>query len=131
MRRVMSLREAKETFLRIKPIADSLVRKKESLMELKRSLTAERDELEAMYLKTRIKELEVQIRRHVARIEELGGEVVQISPLFVSFPVKMRDRLLWLSWREGEEGINYWYGPGEDPSQRKPLELLWESEEIP
>jgi len=130
MEKVLTLREVKEALLRIKPVADSLKEKKDKLHELYNLLARESDELEVMYLKTRVKELELQVRRHISRIEDLGGNVVRLDPLFISFLTKVNNKLIWLSWREGEEGINYWYEYDEDVSKRKPLSTLYDSEEI-
>jgi len=123
--REFSPEEAFVLFARVKPIALSLSEKLAKLRELEAKSLTEVDPLERMFLKTLLKELSVQIKRHKARIEELGGVVVKLSPLFISFPAQVKGRRVWLSWREGEEELSYWYEEGEGVEERKPLKGLF------
>lgn len=90
--KVFTLREARELLIKIKPIAEDIRLKKEELRNLYEELSSQEDELEQMYLKTKIKEIEAQIKRHLARIEELGGVIKGIEPLLVDFLSEYKGR---------------------------------------
>ncbi|NPA32140.1 MAG: DUF2203 family protein [Aquificae bacterium] len=126
--RLFSLREARETLVKIKPVAEDIRLKKEELKKLYESLNSEEDELEIMYIKTRIRELEAQIRRHIARIEKLGGVVKGLEPLLVDFLSVHEGRYIWLCWREDEETIMFWHELDAGYAGRRPVEELEGSE---
>lgn len=125
--KVFTLREARNLLVKIKPIVEDIRQKRESLNELYQELVAQEDELERMYLKTKIKELEAQIRRHFARIEELGGVIKGVDPILIDFLSEHEGRYIWLCWKEGEETIMYWHELNEGFAGRKPVEELEES----
>ena len=125
--KVFTLREARNLLVKIKPIVEDIRQKRESLNELYQELIAQEDELERMYLKTKIKELEAQIRRHFARIEELGGVIKGLDPILIDFLSEHEGRYIWLCWKEGEETIMYWHELNEGFAGRRPVEELEES----
>lgn len=128
--KVFTLREARELLVKIKPTAEDIKLKKEELRNLYEGLSFQEDELEQMYLKTKIKEIEIQIKRHLARIEELGGVIKGIEPLLVDFLSEHNGRYIWLCWKEDEETIMYWHELSEGFAGRKPVEELEESEKL-
>ncbi|HID66229.1 MAG TPA: DUF2203 family protein, partial [Aquificaceae bacterium] len=81
-------------------------------------------------LKTKIKEIEAQIKRHLARIEELGGVIKGIEPLLVDFLSEYNGRYIWLCWKEDEETIMYWHELSEGFAGRKPVKELEKSEQL-
>ncbi|HIQ48844.1 MAG TPA: DUF2203 family protein [Aquifex aeolicus] len=128
--KVFTLREARELLIKIKPIAEDIRLKKEELRNLYEELSSQEDELEQMYLKTKIKEIEAQIKRHLARIEELGGVIKGIEPLLVDFLSEYNGRYIWLCWKEDEETIMYWHELSEGFAGRKPVKELEKSEQL-
>ncbi|WP_461828669.1 DUF2203 domain-containing protein [Aquifex sp.] len=128
--KVFTLKEARETLVKIKPIVEDIREKKEELSRLYEELMEQEDELEQMYLKTRIKELELQIRRHLARIEELGGVIKGLDPILIDFLSEHEGRYIWLCWKEGEETIMYWHELNAGFAGRRPVQELEESETL-
>jgi len=128
--KVFTLREARETLIKIKPIVEDIREKKEELSRLYEELLMQEDELEQMYLKTKIKELELQIRRHLARIEELGGVIKGLDPILIDFLSEHEGRYIWLCWKEDEETIMYWHELNEGFAGRRPVQELEETETL-
>jgi len=128
--KVFTLREARETLIKIKPIVEDIREKKEELSRLYEELLTQEDELEQMYLKTKIKELELQIRRHLARIEELGGVIKGLDPILIDFLSEHEGRYIWLCWKEDEETIMYWHELNEGFAGRRPVQELEETETL-
>lgn len=128
--KVFTLREARETLIKIKPIVEDVREKKEELSRLYEELLTQEDELEQMYLKTKIKELELQIRRHLARIEELGGVIKGLDPILIDFLSEHEGRYIWLCWKEDEETIMYWHELNEGFAGRRPVQELEETETL-
>lgn len=128
--KVFTLREARETLIKIKPIVEDIKEKKRELSKLYEELATQEDELEQMYLKTKIKELESQIRRHLARIEELGGVIKGLEPILVDFLSEYEGRYIWLCWKEDEETIMYWHELNAGFAGRRPIQELEESETL-
>jgi len=126
--KVFTLKEARELLVKIKPIVEDIRHKREELKSLYEELSIQEDELEQMYVKTKIKELEAQIKRHLARIEELGGVIKGLEPLLVDFLSEHNGRYIWLCWKEDEETIMYWHELNEGFVGRRPVEELEESE---
>ena len=128
--KVFSLREARETLVKIKPIVEDIKEKREELAKLYQELMREENELEIMYLKTRIKENELIIKRHISRIEELGGVIKGLEPILIDFLSEYEGRYIWLCWKEGEETIMYWHELSAGFAGRRPVEELKESETL-
>ncbi len=128
--KVFTLKEARETLVKIKPIVEDIREKKENLSRLYEKLMEQKDELEQMYLKTKIKELEIQIKRHIARIEELGGVIKGLDPILIDFLSEYEGRYIWLCWKEGEETIMYWHELNAGFNGRKPVQELEETETL-
>ena len=128
--KVFTLKEAREVLIKIKPIVEDIREKKEELARLYEELMEQEDELEQMYLKTKIKELESQIKRHFARIEELGGVIKGIDPILIDFLSEHEGRYIWLCWKEGEETIMYWHELNAGFAGRRPIQELEESETL-
>lgn len=128
--KVFTLREARETLIKIKPIVEDIREKKGELARLYEELMEQDDELEQMYLKTKIKELEFQIKRHLARIEELGGVIKGLDPILIDFLSEHEGRYIWLCWKEGEETIMYWHELNAGFAGRRPVQELEETETL-
>ncbi len=128
--KVFTLKEAREVLIKIKPIVEDIKERKEELSKLYDELINQEDELEQMYLKTKVKELELRIRRHLSRIEELGGVIKGLEPVLIDFLSEYNGRYIWLCWKEGEETIMYWHELNEGFAGRKPVQELEESETL-
>jgi hypothetical protein len=126
--KVFTLREAREILAKIKPLIEDINDKRNEIYEIYNSLEEQQDVLEKMYLRSRIGELERDIKKNLARVEELGGVIKGIDPILVDFLSYAGDRYIWLCWKEDEDTIMYWHELDDGFAGRKPIEILEETE---
>jgi hypothetical protein len=65
-----------------------------------------------------------QMQAGVARIDELGITLREIETGLVDFPALVSGRQVWLCWRLGEEGIDWWHELTTGVAGRRPLAEL-------
>ncbi len=124
--KVFDIDTAKDLITVIKPIVEEINLKKEELYSCLARLEEEKDELERLYLKSHIEDLDTEIRRLFQKIEALGGVIKGIDPIIVDFLSFHQNRYIWLCWKEDEDTIMYWHELDEGFAGRKPIELLYE-----
>ncbi len=124
--KVFDIDTARDLITVIKPIVEEINLKKEELYSCLARLEEEKDELERLYLKSHIEDLDTEIRRLFQKIEALGGVIKGIDPIIVDFLSFHQNRYIWLCWKEDEDTIMYWHELDEGFAGRKPIELLYE-----
>lgn len=60
----------------------------------------------------------------LARLEAIGCILRDLEVGLVDFPARVDDTELYLCWRLGEEGIQYWHGADEGYAGRKPITTM-------
>lgn len=60
----------------------------------------------------------------LARLEAIGCILRDLEVGLVDFPARVDDTELYLCWRLGEEGIQYWHGMDEGYAGRKPITTM-------
>ncbi len=65
-----------------------------------------------------------QMQAGVARIDELGITLREIETGLVDFPALVSGRQVWLCWRLGEDGIDWWHELTTGVAGRRPLAEL-------
>ncbi len=128
--KVFTLEEARELLAKIKPLIEDINEKRSEMYQLHGSLEEQQDPLEKMYMKSRMMELESDIKRNLARIEELGGVIKGLDPILVDFLSYSGGRYVWLCWKEDEDTIMFWHELDDGFAGRKPIEILEETELI-
>ncbi|ADC89968.1 Protein of unknown function DUF2203 [Thermocrinis albus DSM 14484] len=124
--KVFDLDSARETLVLIKPIVEEINIKREELAQCYARLEEEEDDLERMYLRSHVEDLDSEIRSLFQKIEALGGVIKGIDPILVDFLSFHKNRYIWLCWKEGEDTIMYWHELDEGFAGRKPIDLLEE-----
>ncbi|MEJ7621839.1 MAG: DUF2203 domain-containing protein [Aquificaceae bacterium] len=124
--KIFDIDTARDLITVIKPIVEEINLKKEELYSCLARLEEEKDELERLYLKSHVEDLDTEIRRLFQKIEALGGVIKGIDPIIVDFLSFHQNRYIWLCWKEDEDTIMYWHELDEGFAGRKPIELLYE-----
>ena len=124
--KIFDIDTARDLITVIKPIVEEINLKKEERDSCLARLEEEKDELERLYLKSHVEDLDTEIRRLFQKIEALGGVIKGIDPIIVDFLSFHQNRYIWLCWKEDEDTIMYWHELDEGFAGRKPIELLYE-----
>ncbi len=124
--KIFDIDTARDLITVIKPIVEEINLKKEELYSCLARLEEEKDELERLYLKSHVEDLDTEIRRLFQKIEALGGVIKGIDPIIIDFLSFHQNRYIWLCWKEDEDTIMYWHELDEGFAGRKPIELLYE-----
>jgi hypothetical protein len=72
-------------------------------------------------LRLRMQGLVDQMQAGVARIDDWSVSLRDIESGLVDFPALVNGRPIWLCWRLGEEGIEWWHEHSTGYSDRQPL----------
>jgi len=63
-----------------------------------------------------------RIKEQIERIQELGCLVKDLNMGLVDFPTLFRGEEVYLCWKLGESGIQFWHGVSEGFRGRKPID---------
>jgi hypothetical protein len=66
-------------------------------------------------------QLESQLRAGLARVQQTGCELKDLSTGLVDFRSRRDGRVVYLCWRLGEDSIRYWHDLNSGFSGRQPL----------
>lgn len=124
--KVFDLETARELITVIKPIVEEINFKREEAYQAISKLEEETDELEKIFLKSHIKDLDAEIKKLLQKIESLGGVIKGLDPILVDFLSFHQNRYIWLCWKEDEDTIMFWHELDEGFAGRKPIEELFE-----
>ena len=131
--RYFTVEEANEALADVRPLTEELVAHRRALVELQERQAAVTTRIagnggnvepsELQEVQGMLDEAVAGIARCVARIHELGALVKDLDDGLVDFPARRGDEDVLLCWRLGEDAIEFWHGPDEGYSGRKPLPL--------
>ncbi|MCX8075711.1 MAG: DUF2203 domain-containing protein [Aquificaceae bacterium] len=124
--KVFDLETARDLITVIKPIVEEINFKREEAYQAISKLEEETDELEKIFLKSHIKDLDAEIKKLLQKIESLGGVIKGLDPILVDFLSFHQNRYIWLCWKEDEDTIMFWHELDEGFAGRKPIEELFE-----
>ena len=124
--KVFDLETARELITVIKPIVEEINFKREEAYQAISKLEEETDELEKIFLKSHIKDLDAEIKKLLQKIESLGGVIKGLDPILVDFLSFHQNRYIWLCWKEDEDTIMFWHELDEGFAGRRPVEELFE-----
>ncbi|MCS6876161.1 MAG: DUF2203 domain-containing protein [Aquificaceae bacterium] len=124
--KVFDLETARELITVIKPIVEEINSKREEAYQAISKLEEETDELEKIFLKSHIKDLDAEIKKLLQKIESLGGVIKGLDPILVDFLSFHQNRYIWLCWKEDEDTIMFWHELDEGFAGRRPIEELFE-----
>src|ERR671916_3276231 len=82
------------------------------------------DAAELRRMRLRMQGVIDQMQAGVARIDELGITLREIETGLVDFPALVSGRQVWLCWRLGEDGIDWWHELTAGVAGRRPLAEL-------
>ncbi len=123
-----TIEEANSILPQIKLLVEEIKEKREKLYDVIENYEIEieekNDELEVMYLKTEIKEMNDNINELIEIIESFGIFVKGLDPFLVDFPAHYNGKDIYLCWREDEDEIEYWHSIDEGFAGRKHISLL-------
>ncbi len=126
--RYFTIEEANSILPQIKLLVEEIKEKREKLYEIienyEMELEEKNDELEIMFFKTQIKEMNDNINELIEIIESFGIFVKGLDPFLIDFPAQYNEKTIYLCWREDEEEIEYWHGVDEGFAGRKHISLL-------
>jgi hypothetical protein len=80
------------------------------------------DRERALDVKTRRDEAAAVLRNAIEGVQEMGCLVKDLDIGLVDFPTLFRGVEVYLCWKLGEEGIDYWHGVDEGFRGRKPID---------
>lgn len=67
-------------------------------------------------------EWETRLRQAVRAIEDCGCLVKDLKLGLIDFPCRLGDHEVYLCWKLGEPGIQFWHNTGEGFAGRKPID---------
>jgi len=118
-----SLKEANSLLPQIKLLVDEIREKRNDLYvaleKYEHEIEDRKDQLELMYYKTEIDDLNKEINELIEIIESFGVMVKGLDPFLVDFPSEYNGEKILLCWKEGEDKIEYWHGLYEGFAGRK------------
>jgi len=76
----------------------------------------------AVEAKTRREEAAATLRNAIERVQEIGCLVKDLDIGLVDFPTLFRGTEVYLCWKLGESGIDYWHGVDEGFRGRKAID---------
>jgi hypothetical protein len=130
--RVFTLEEANAALDEVRPLAEEMVERRQTLARVVALLEQARlriagnggglspQELAAAQEEANREAL--GIARCVERINELGAQVKDLDQGLVDFPSRWKGDEILLCWHVGEDKIGYWHGTDEGFAGRKPLD---------
>jgi hypothetical protein len=131
--RHFSIEQANASLPLVGSIVSDLVELSRSMMsrrELLSQVKGQRSEGEQSIYDEEVQDVEdclksdaERLKSYVDELADLGVHVRSMSEGVVGFPAMLKDRQVYLSWKLGETGIEYWHGQDEGFELRRPLEL--------
>lgn len=140
MARFFDLDEAAETLPELRGILTRLRDQRAELIRLRDQVLERQEAVEAggepagagrreeaaelRRMRLRMQGVIDQMQAGVARIDELGITLRDIETGLVDFPALVSGRQVWLCWRLGEDGIDWWHELTTGVAGRRPLSDL-------
>lgn len=86
------------------------------------SETVPSNELNARFLKKRLKEIEALVRDELFALQCLGANVKSVIPARVTFLTERHHQPAYFSWQMGEKNVTNWHWPDENFHARRMID---------
>jgi len=113
--------EATERLTDIEPILERLRDQRSQLIGLRDEVEATDDAAAIGALRLRMQGVIDQMQADVGRLDGWGISLRDIESGLIDFPALAGGRQVWLCWRLGEEGIDWWHELDDGFGGRRPL----------
>ena len=121
MTRFYRIDEATERLIDIEPILERLRDQRSQLIGLRDEVEATEDAAAIGALRLRMQGVIDQMQADVGRLDGWGISLRDIESGLIDFPALAGGRQVWLCWRLGEEGIDWWHELDDGFGGRRPL----------
>jgi len=120
---------ANERLVVVGPLLETLRTQRADVARLGERLHAagaddDADPAVAGVLRARIRAVVDQMEGAVARLDDWGIVLRDIRTGLIDFPALVNGRQVWLCWRLGEDGIEWWHELSTGFESRQPLETI-------
>jgi hypothetical protein len=115
------LDEATERLVDVEPILERLRDQRRQLIRMRDEAAAEDDAEAVEAIRLRMQGVIDQMQAEVVRLDEWGISLRDIESGLIDFPALAGGRQVWLCWRLGEDGIDWWHELEDGFSGRRPL----------
>jgi hypothetical protein len=115
------LDEATERLADVEPILERLRDQRRQLIRLRDDAAAEDDAETVEAIRLRMQGVIDQMQAEVVQLDEWGISLRDIESGLIDFPALAGGRQVWLCWRLGEDGIDWWHELEDGFSGRRPL----------
>ncbi|MBZ5585652.1 MAG: DUF2203 domain-containing protein [Acidobacteriia bacterium] len=133
MPRRFTVAEAQSLIPQVSRLLRDAVAQKAEYAEAQRAIQASMERIMAMggmtvnretarQARDRLEAAAGQLRESVERVQELGCLVKDLDMGLVDFPTLFRGTGVYLCWKLGEPGIQFWHGEDEGFAGRKPID---------
>ena len=122
--RLFNQQEANELLDKLQPVIDTMMHGREQILELRPELEPVLDKaLQNGASEATPEALEAfkQVKGAIESIQGHGVMVKDVNAGLLDFPAEREGRVVFLCWRVGESGVNYWHELDEGFSGRHPL----------
>jgi hypothetical protein len=115
------LDEATERLADVEPVLERLRDQRRQLIRLRDDAAAEDDAETVEAIRLRMQGVIDQMQAEVVQLDEWGISLRDIESGLIDFPALAGGRQVWLCWRLGEDGIDWWHELEDGFSGRRPL----------
>jgi len=120
---------ANERLVVVGPLLETLRTQRTDVARLGERLHAaeaddDADPAVAGVLRARIRAVVDQMEGAVSRLDDWGIVLRDIRSGLIDFPALVNGRQVWLCWRLGEDGIDWWHDLATGFESRRPLETI-------
>jgi hypothetical protein len=113
--------EATDLLIDVAPILERLRDERRRLIELRDDVASTDDADTVAALRLRMQGVIDQMQADVMRLDGWDISLRDIGTGLIDFPALASGRKVWLCWRLGEEGIDWWHEHDQGFDSRRPL----------
>jgi hypothetical protein len=121
MTRFYQLDEATELLSEVEPILERLRDQRRQLIRMRDEVDGIDDAEQVGAVRLRMQGVIDQMQAEVVRLDDWGISLRDIESGLIDFPALASGRQVWLCWRLGEDGIDWWHELEDGFTGRRPL----------
>jgi hypothetical protein len=119
--RFYQLDEATELLSEVEPILERLRDQRRQLIRMRDEVDGIDDAEQVGAVRLRMQGVIDQMQAEVVRLDDWGISLRDIESGLIDFPALASGRQVWLCWRLGEDGIDWWHELDDGFTGRRPL----------
>jgi hypothetical protein len=119
--RFYRLDEANERLVDVEPLLERLRDQRRQLIRLRDQVEATDDPDAVGAIRLRMQGVIDQMQAEVVQLDDWGITLRDIEAGLIDFPALAAGRQVWLCWRLGEDGIDWWHELDDGFGGRRPL----------